>query len=75
MYRSFDPPVNEFSTRTRSGRGIRELEDLREQPDYEDTAARRERAHALAQARELLEASLDLQARLVAGRRVSGDRA
>ncbi len=75
MYPLFDPPVNEFSTPDEIRAWISELEDLREQPDYKDTTARRELDWTLSQAREFLEASLELQARLAAGRRVSGHRA
>jgi hypothetical protein len=75
MYPLFDPPVNEFSTPDEIRVWISELEDLRRQPAYKDTTARRELDHTLAQAREFLEASLDLQARLAAERRVSGHRA
>ncbi len=75
MYPLFDPPVNEFSAPDEIQAWIRELEDLRERPDFEDGTARRELDRTLSQARKFLEASLDLQARLAAGRRVSGHRA
>jgi len=75
MYPLFDPPVNEFSAPEEIRAWISELEDLRGQPDYKDATARRELDRTLSQARELLDASLDLQSRLAAGRRVSGHRA
>ena len=75
MYPLFDPPVDEFSAPDEIRAWIGELEDLREQPAYKDTTARRELDHTLAQAREFLDASMDLQAPLAAERAVSGHRA